>query len=648
MDDRHSRESGQVSPDQVVARMLDALPVPIFLKDKDGRYLFANSTLAGQSCHAKEYFIGKTNRELTSPAEAEEMDREDGRVFQGEKVVAERTIHFDNREFSYVVTKECLKDTPYGDVLIGCVHDVAAHDRMQAELAKERDFISAVLQASGALVVVFDTQARVVRSNRACEQVTGYSSMELEGKVLWDVFKAAETRAASRQRFATMLSTHAPTCFESEWITKSGELRRIAFSTTVLVDEDGQVRNVIATGIDITDRYRDQQNLLKSEVQFRSLWEASLEPMCLTDEHGTILKVNPAFARMAGIPQAELEGAEVTTLLNADDHALVRSAYAEQFAGRATSSHLERELQFPHGRSGIFDISLTSVEGPGQSAQMLGIFNDITERKRMIERAEALSAAKSEFLANMSHEIRTPLNGILGMTGLALATQLEPDSREYLELLKSSADSLLNIVNDVLDYSKYESGKVVLDSKEFSLRTLMRDALSPLAVRASAKNLDFEYSARPELPDRLIGDENRLRQILVNLAGNAVKFTNCGQVVVTARLASLQESTAILQFTVADTGIGIPAAMHRQIFEPFTQVDGSTTRKFGGTGLGLSIALRLVELMRGRIWLDSVPDEGSTFHFTAALQIEPTNGDGGKQGDALMRDMCLVTELGRS
>jgi hypothetical protein len=621
MGDLSTVESEQASSYQAIEAALDVLPIPAFLKAESGCYLFINNTLSKQARLPKEYFVGKQNRDLVPSAEAEQLDNEDQRVFRGQKVVSERTVHVEGREVSYVVTKECIEGTPYGKVLLGCVHDVNAQDRILAELAQERDFISAVLQASGALVVVFDTEARIVQCNRAAELVTGYSSGELKGKVLWEVFVRSDERAASQIRFQTLLSTRSPSFFENEWITKSGDTRRISFSNTVLVSDSGQIRNVIATGINITERYRAEQDLLKSEIQFRSIWEASREPMCLGDEHGTILRVNHAFGRMVGAPASTLVGQDIAALFLPEDQPAVRRWYTGHFAAAGAEPCLEREFQFADGRSGTFEISLTVIQIPGQPAQILAVCHDVTERKRLVERAQMLSSAKNEFLANMSHEIRTPLNGILGMTGLALQTQLGSDTREYLELVKCSAESLLEMVNDVLDYSKYEAGKMVLCLSEFSLRQALAEVFSPVAVRASGKGLNFRYTVQPDLPDRLFGDDQRLRQVLMSLASNAVKFTPAGKVEIEVQGESVAESGVRLHFTVSDTGIGIASARHAQIFEPFTQVDGSTTRKYAGTGLGLSIASALVELMGGRIWLESELGQGSAFHFTVALEI---------------------------
>jgi len=534
---------------------------------------------------------------------------------------------------------------------------------VEADLIQEKDFITAVLQTCGALVVVFDTQGHIVFCNRAFEQVLGYSCSELHGRPFFDVLVRADSRERSRQRLEYGVTARAASAFENEWITKSGEPRRISFSNVPMLNAAGEVQFYIATGIDVTDRYRADQELLKSETQFRSIWEASCEPMFLTDREGGILKVNAAFAGMLGAGAGSLEGMNVADLFHADKREEIRACHRASYAG--TGERLfEHELQFVHGRSGIFEHSMVRVDIPGQSPQMLCILRDVTERTRgaeelarakeaaesanrelravnrsleetgrlareMADRAEALSAAKSDFLANMTHEVRTPLNGILGMTGLALETNLASDQREYLELVKSSAEALLSLVNDVLDFSKYEAGKLALDCVNFSLRTLVREVLRPLALRASVSGLAFESAIEESVPDGVTGDPLRISQVLRNLAGNAVKFTKTGKVSVhvgaespaVSPEASPRLSNVTLRFSVADTGIGIPADKHRLIFEPFTQADGSTTRKYGGTGLGLSISAGLVELMGGRIWVESEVGRGTRFTFTLPLEL---------------------------
>jgi PAS domain S-box-containing protein len=354
---------------------------------------------------------------------------------------------------------------------------------------------------------------------------------------------------------------------------------------------------------------------------------ASASDVILTwDLNGRLTSLNKTGQGMLGLSEDEALQRTLKDIVAPESAAVVNGLV--QGARQQPSDRIEVEVFGDYGQRISLELNVQAMFEHQEHVGFQAIARDMTQHK-LVERAlreardaaEDANRAKSEFLANMSHEIRTPMNGVIGMTQLALMTELTATQRDYLETVNRSAESLLGILNSILDFSKIESRKLEMESVPFELRDLAAETLKPLVLAAEAKGLELIFDIAPDVPDAIVGDPLRLRQVITNLVGNAIKFTEKGHVLLEVREDRRGATGAVLHFSVSDTGVGIPREKQPLIFEPFSQADGSTTRRYGGTGLGLAISSSLVTLMGGRMWLDSEPDEGSTFHFLAAFDV---------------------------
>jgi PAS domain S-box-containing protein len=481
-------------------------------------------------------------------------------------------------------------------------------------------------------------------------QYTGVPESDLLGWRWLEVLHPDDREPTRRLRLDS-LAGRGPYDVEYRIRRADGVYRWFKTRGVPIRDSEGNIVKWIGTCTDITDLREIEEALRASEERFRLLAQSIPQKIFTANANGDVDYLNQPWTDFSGLSFDQIKGWGWLQFIHPDD---VEENVRRWQHSIDTGEPFQLEHRFRRA-DGVYRWHLSRAlamrDAEGRVLMWFGSNTDIDDQKRAAEAykqakeaAEAANRAKDEFLANVSHEIRTPMNAILGMTELALDTLLTEDQRQYLTTVKSAADALLGIINDILDFAKIEAGKLELDPADFSLRAAVGDTLRALAVRAHKKGLELIYQVQPDVPDALVGDAGRLRQILLNLMGNAIKFTEQGEVVVTVRQvqnadcrlendkaedasssysSNPQPAICNLQFSVKDTGIGIPPDKQAKIFQAFEQEDTSTTRKYGGTGLGLTIAARLVALIGGQITVDSVPGQGSTFAFTACFGLQP-------------------------
>ncbi len=471
-----------------------------------------------------------------------------------------------------------------------------------------------IVEAASNAILVTDHLERIEWVNAAYSRVTGYPREELLGRSFLEIRSHEHDDRFQEDIRNAVMSGNA---WHGEIVDrrKDGSRYTSERSITPVLGADNRLSHVVTVFQDITERKQAQLETERQRRYFETLFQASPVAIALVSADFSIQTCNPAFERLFRYRQEEIVGRNIDALIvpAADRERALH--YTEDAVGGALVHALSQRLR---SDGTLVDVEIFSapVTVNGQQVGALALYHDISELVQARHAAEAAAQAKAEFLANMSHELRTPLNGVIGMTALLLDTPLSDEQHTFVQTLRSSGDTLLTVINDILDFSKIEAGKLTLEQGAFSIHECIETALDLLATKAAEKGLELAYLVHTEIPSRVIGDVTRVRQVLINLLGNAVKFTETGEVVVTVSGEPTEDDAYELHFAIRDTGIGIPQDRLGILFQAFSQVDASTTRRYGGTGLGLSISKSLVQLMGGRIWVESTAGKGSVFHFT--------------------------------
>ncbi|TGL52021.1 PAS domain-containing sensor histidine kinase [Leptospira kemamanensis] len=511
---------------------------------------------------------------------------------------------------------------------------------MDHNIPKEA-YSSLILQYFYDAVIVTDLQFQITSWNLAAERIYGYSLQEVLGKSTVDTLKTILLEG-DREKSIAQLQSSGIWQGEVYQFRKDGTKLKIRSAASFLKDEEGKTIGVIAINRDVTEENKIQEELAESEERFRMSFENAGVGVCLLDLEGKFLRVNKKLQSMLGYKDTELLGRPSKDFAYQDDQNIFYQYRESALKGKDVDIVYEKRYVSKSNQILWIEISNSLVKDRNGSPLYFVVhFNDITDRKNAEfhllnakKEAERANQAKSDFVANMSHEIRTPLNGVIGFNELLMTTNLDADQKEFVKNAISSAHGLLGIINDILDISKIEAGKLVLNETISSLKHIIKDSLGVLKWRANEKHIKLEFEENPNLPEWILVDATRLRQILINLLGNAVKFTEEGSVCLNITSLPIENEKTRLTFRIRDTGIGIAEAHKTKIFQSFWQGESNSTRRFGGTGLGLRITKSLIDLMGGQIEFDSKEGEGTEFRFTInCLTLQNANFNSDEIGD---------------
>ena len=608
---------------------MDHSPTLCFIKDSQGRMLFINRVMAKAFGVTHEAMVGKNDFDWLPAETARTVMEYDRGILESN--CASKQIEMvttgDGSTHEWLVVKFPIVGSDGKKFLGGIGIDVRDQRRAERALKLSESTFRDLFDDAPVAYHELDTDGRFARVNKTELAMVGYSAEEIVGRHIGEFLAGDDAHASVMRRIGSGADIDEP--YQSRFRRKDGSVFPVLMRDSLIRDSGGVVSGVRSTMQDISELKCTEESLRAAEKNYRTIFENAIEGIFQISPDGSFLNANPALAAILGY-------ASPAELL-ADVSDIGRQIYVQPARWAEFRSVMERgasiaefECEMRCRNGSVIWVSKHARPVRNPDAKVIyyeGALENVTSRRQAEvamagARDSALESArlKTEFLANMSHEIRTPMNGIIGMTGLLLDTELTSRQKDFAETIVDSSEALLKIINDILDFSKIEAGMLTFEEIDFDLNDVAEGVVDLFAGRALSKGIELSLIIADDVPDLLTGDPGRLRQVLANLVGNALKFTDHGEVRVMVRQEGEQAGRTMLHFEVMDTGIGISIEQQARLFQAFVQADGSTTRRHGGTGLGLAISRRLVSQMGGDIWIESEPGCGSRFFFTALLR----------------------------
>ncbi len=527
------------------------------------------------------------------------------------------------------------------------VRDITKEKKLEKQIIKEKDFLSTIIDNANAIIAVINSDGRMIKVNKYAQQFTGYSQEQISSQpYFWTRFLPEEIKGKVVEIIRKANQGEIVKQYKNSWISSSGEEKMFEWSNTLVSKPDGTMDYIATIGIDLTQKEKIQNQIINQKIKYEYLLSSATDGLHIINREGKLIEASYSFANMLGytydeIMDLELQQWDINVLTNNKNYLISIDKEGKIF----NTTHRKKD-----GTIIPVQINAKLIEIDGEKL-IYASSRDITENIRLFEEAmvaktnaEKANKAKSEFLANMSHEIRTPLNGVIGLLNLVLDMPLDELQKNYLKKAKYSSNALLNIINDILDYSKIEAGKLDIINQEFNLEDIFKNISNLFGYEAYEKHLELTFIMQKDIPQILIGDSLRLTQVLNNLVGNAIKFTHDGYIVIKVEQKQLTKHSVILRFCIEDSGIGISEQDQKKLFKSFEQLDTSSERKYGGSGLGLVISKQIIKMMRGKIWLESKTNEGSKFYFELNFKYLKLNDKYNKTFESLKKRYLIVDD----